>query len=1812
MAKAANWYRVSKPRILDLVSDYAGTELFLIEGDALLLECFQDERIDFEDGFQLLHAVYVVESFLENLSRRNCNFHIAFFDDHKHVCVPCSSKPIHRWKYLLARSVVIKHLRTHVEAAHPAIETLNFRSTGDVTFEQYLNASAIYFVMCHDGADAKFHGHLDEAYSPQYQARTKRFVRQVIHQFISRGLNVALINGLEWKDTKVMAMILETPRRGHKPAGDPDSTPQLSSTDNSEGDTESENESLDHETYSGIALEKSQFVLPEQLPSNLSSERDLLTVTILSTILRRKSGEGYVTLASAFLVHTAFLEALPLSQRRFGAVEVTGEASATIESFLDEFSFVGCSALSSTAWKEATGDRRLNNDLADLLDGRLFRTILFKLSQGLQSQHLPSEIQSKYQNLSKAFSELSGGIELKLKQVPNASFTSISEGTSAQKENKLLPFNNPIFDKHLASIQISIDSDETVLRNDAARLHHEVSHWHNARKLLDPKKTRTARTRWEEGRLRRSNQIYMADMAAYAASLTNASGKSLSPEPIIVQEKQAAGSEKSKNAKPDPQIKKQGKPKQGKMSGREIAAKSLAEKEDKEKDRVLRAWSLIRTQNLDKITDLESRYLHTKAYYQNLSEDKSEMLEAEIFLYNLRTLIYIWEGLCRKNSKKDGYAAVALIWDNLKYISKQDQVLSQVIVKHLSDVISSMKLPKVGPMEFKETRKLTFEFSLPNNDIAIGIPPREFQLLHAGPYMDRNVDSAPDNRVRFAPDGWQRKVLDELDAGRSLFVVAPTSAGKTFISFYAMEQVLRSGDDGILVYVAPTKALVNQIAAEIHARFSKKFRHGQAKSVWAIHTRDYRINDPSNCQILVTVPHILQIMLLSPSNAKSWSPRLRRIIFDEVHSIGQAEDGVVWEQLLLLAPCPIIALSATVGNPQSFSSWLSSTQKASGYELTTVIHPHRYSDLRKFIYQPPKHFSFRGLPERETFASLGLDGTPGFAFLHPVASLVNRSRGMPDDLTLEARDLLSLYDAMSQNQTETFPLPSSVFPASLLPEGEIGKAELIKWEKQLKEVLVSWMANPDSPFDRVVMALGQPVKQDASLDYMVSRGSQSNDIPQEEFSDIDPNDLLSTTLPLLSKLEEANALPAILFNYDRSKCEAIAETVLNSLVTAETSWKKRSKKYKKFIEGWEEYKKAKDKKGKKAPKIKVVKKGKSNEDDDDPVSKLDLARESTSSEPNPYEIFDPDAPCDGFHFTGKGPNQTSELTKHFRSLRWKGVPEWLLQALLRGIGVHHAGMNRKYRQVVEMFFRSGFLRVVIATGTLSLGINMPCATVVFSGDSVFLTALNFRQAAGRAGRRSFDYLGNVVFQNISTEKACRLLSSRLPDLNGHFPVTTSLILRLFTLLHGSNNSEYAVKAIDSLLSQPRLYMGGDSFKEQVLHHLRFSIEYLRRQGLLGISGEPLNFASCVSHLYYVENSSFAFHALLKEGYFHHLCADIDTQQEQTMRTLMLVLSHLFGRRPCRRADAEFIKEIVKKSPSVVFLPPLPEEARSILVKHNEETLDTFATYVRTFSLQHLTEDERKLPLSGMSAGSDHRKTDLSLLEPSPATISRSAFVALSGHGDSFQSIDDLCSSARQGVFLEKSVIPHLDTDNETPLNAYLYDFYMHESVKPLEQANGISSSDVWFLLNDFSMVLATIVASLANFMKGDGQDQMDMSEVQGSGDAAEMLQDEAIAEAEEAAAASKDTKKDEPPPKEASSSQVKKKEAVLDDWDEEDLEDLKISPGEQHAQDRGSGGVPGQPYDAWNESGDQGLKNVHRAMQLLKADFETKFKTIWS
>jgi superfamily II RNA helicase len=66
----------------------------------------------------------------------------------------------------------------------------------------------------------------------------------------------------------------------------------------------------------------------------------------------------------------------------------------------------------------------------------------------------------------------------------------------------------------------------------------------------------------------------------------------------------------------------------------------------------------------------------------------------------------------------------------------------------------------------------------------------EFQLMYGGPYMLRDTNQQIDSRVHFYPDEWQRKLLDIVDLSESALINAPTSSGKTFISYYAISKII--------------------------------------------------------------------------------------------------------------------------------------------------------------------------------------------------------------------------------------------------------------------------------------------------------------------------------------------------------------------------------------------------------------------------------------------------------------------------------------------------------------------------------------------------------------------------------------------------------------------------------------------------------------------------------------------------------------------------------------------------------------------------------------------------------------------------------------------------------------------------------------------------------------------------------------------------------------------------------------------------------------------------------------------------------------
>ncbi len=129
-----------------------------------------------------------------------------------------------------------------------------------------------------------------------------------------------------------------------------------------------------------------------------------------------------------------------------------------------------------------------------------------------------------------------------------------------------------------------------------------------------------------------------------------------------------------------------------------------------------------------------------------------------------------------------------------------------------------------------------------------------------------------------------------------------------------------------------------------------------------------------------------------------------------------------------------------------------------------------------------------------------------------------------------------------------------------------------------------------------------------------------------------------------------------------------------------------------------------------------------------------------------------------------------------------------LEQMEAGIASHHAGMVPPFKEAVEACFAEGLVKVVFATETLAVGINMPARTVVieklskFSGERhTFLTAGEYTQLTGRAGRRGIDDLGHAVVlwsPFVPFEPVATLAASRSFHLHSAFRPTYNMAANL--------------------------------------------------------------------------------------------------------------------------------------------------------------------------------------------------------------------------------------------------------------------------------------------------------------------------------------------------------------------------------------------------------------------------------------------------
>ncbi len=179
----------------------------------------------------------------------------------------------------------------------------------------------------------------------------------------------------------------------------------------------------------------------------------------------------------------------------------------------------------------------------------------------------------------------------------------------------------------------------------------------------------------------------------------------------------------------------------------------------------------------------------------------------------------------------------------------------------------------------------------------------------------------------FNPDPFQVDALAAIQQSDCL-VTAPTGAGKTWIAERAIAHIHEAG--GNCWYACPLKALSNAKYAEFSAIFG-------AENV-GILTGDHRENP--DAPIIVGTTEILRNQLYDAMH-HGVSLSTDFVILDEAHFLGDAERGVVWEEIMIYLPSriPLLLLSATIGNADQIADWLAKIRSTVCTVIKETIRP---------------------------------------------------------------------------------------------------------------------------------------------------------------------------------------------------------------------------------------------------------------------------------------------------------------------------------------------------------------------------------------------------------------------------------------------------------------------------------------------------------------------------------------------------------------------------------------------------------------------------------------------------------------------------------------------------------------------------------------------------------------------------------------------------------------------------------------------------------------------------------------------------------
>jgi superfamily II RNA helicase len=872
---------------------------------------------------------------------------------------------------------------------------------------------------------------------------------------------------------------------------------------------------------------------------------------------------------------------------------------------------------------------------------------------------------------------------------------------------------------------------------------------------------------------------------------------------------------------------------------------------------------------------------------------------------------------------------------------------------------------------------------------------QRFQMNCMGHLLQRPISKTDDQRVPFNPDPWQVDLLDIVDNNGSAVVCAPTSAGKTFISYYCMKKVLRESNDNVVVYVCPTRALINQALADVYGRYGQKKYSFSGQHVFGCLGGVEYVKRPFKCQVLVTLPETFEAILLAP-RFQAWSKKIRYVIFDEIHSIESTGNGDVWERLLMLVRCPFVALSATLGATAPILSWLNGVQQKIAVQnpdprrdYTVHMVPkagakiNRWSDIQKYAFMPSAVAPFTSIKK------VGGFGNEDLLSVHPMSAVTldMLREKFPEDLPFVPSESLHVFDKLVDVfASHIKPIESNAASwlkshlKKLKPEKYFNgrfmtQAEARRYESEIKECLLALGRLSTGVYDGVtdeeedadvakqvrkactaalteLLAGYENVVKSAEQQASVSASNNGTIAHPDTFKYVQQN-----MVNLLTVLRAKELLPTICFSFEESDCQELVEHVVTQLEDAEAAFR-QTKEFKDYEEMMK--RKAADQAAVLERMSKGVGKVKSKDEDGnvtvrtDEIKTVDEVKDYSIPDVLPQFSFRADFDC----LSAAEMNDVEyELKKD----------DLLFRAYKRGIGMHTPDIKGKRRVHIERLFRMKLIPVVFATEGLALGVHSPCRSVVLGGDHVHLNTSQFRQMIGRAGRRGLDFLGHAIFLGVSQAKMQRLLTSDLATLKGHVHIDPIVELRLQQMYdYEAERDEQAVDRTfaahmtECLLSRPLFYQGLNSCPDYAalqVRHFGATLGLLARVGFVHKS-EPSSLGCLVSRVMNTFKEAKAgagaimFGMLTARGFFHSL-ADVwaagGDARIQVYEHVLKSLSYFFTVDRDNNVPLEVHRSIL--SDPTVFSPSFPDLAPSC---PHDVVLPGLKNLARRNLLEHIT------------------------------------------------------------------------------------------------------------------------------------------------------------------------------------------------------------------------------------------------------------------